>query len=57
MNFYNICENSSNISDVDAETECKDVSKGILEKGLRTAIVSLTEDTRDILSRYRTTKN
>jgi hypothetical protein len=44
MNYDSICTYSSSISNsISNQNTCKQVSKGILEKGLRTAIVALIE--------------
>jgi len=49
MNYDNICKFSSNaMSSISATHNCQQVSKGILEKGLRTAIVALIESNKNL---------
>ena len=44
----NLIKKKENLEDLD----CQKISAGLLEKGLRTSVVSLVESTRDILSRF-----
>ena len=51
INFDSLCENSqAGKSNLDT---CKSTADGIVNKGLRTAVVGITEITRDILSIFR----
>jgi len=52
INYDDICTYSDEGNK--NKEDCKSVSKGILEKGLRTSIVSLAENTRDLISKFRT---